>query len=461
MAILTEPQLSLEQIRQLLIIERVFGIISFLSQLSIFICYGLFKPLRTMPNTLLMLCSTTSLVFSVVVMIGYNGILAGEKSGLCQAQAMLSQWAMPSSAWWSLAMAINVLLVFLPKYRPRYTKRWYFLHLFICSGVQLLIALFLPFAGYDLWKSNHTKSFFYGPANVWCWITVDWVLFRLVNYIQVWFCFVTSLLIYIVIGIYVFRERNKLKQLCGDLDSNLRRNAPDHTAARAELSNIRTSTYNTITDNNHESQRRSPLHSTLPVLAHPINTGKLCCPPKTQPPSTISPSSTNNSGSIDSVPILSSLPPFPPQASIEILDTRPERPQNPDKPTLRSHRTAPKTFTSFLDRFGIEDPVKRAYLRSSALYSITLFITYLPSSINRFIQIQLRGPSPAFYGLNTAQAVAIPLGGIMNAVIFFTLSWPTFKNSVRDAMAGRGHSHHQQRDPVIELGGRGAEPRDG
>lgn len=50
---------------------------------------------------------------------------------------------MQSDPWWSLAMAINVLLVFYFRASPNSFQRWWWLYCIICYGGPMMIALIL------------------------------------------------------------------------------------------------------------------------------------------------------------------------------------------------------------------------------------------------------------------------------------------------------------------------------
>lgn len=71
------------------------------------------------------------------------------------------------------------------------------------------------------------------------------------------------------------------------------------------------------------------------------------------------------------------------------------------------------------NKFVIDDPIKRAYLRTSFLFALSVLVTWIPSSLNR-IHSWLVGTSP--YEYHVATAAVLPLQGLWNAVIFFVTS---------------------------------------
>ncbi len=90
--------------------------------------------------------------------------------------------------------------------------------------------------------------------------------------------------------------------------------------------------------------------------------------------------------------------------------------------------------TAVIDRFTVVDPVKRAYLRTSILFCISVLVTWIPSSINR-IHSLVTNDSP--FGYNVATACVLPLQGVWNGLIFFITSWKVFKECVKDLRTPR------------------------
>lgn len=70
-------------------VERFGASISLVGVVLIFIAYYLFKRVRTIPNTFIFFASIANVGASIACLIGYAGILAGDESALCQAQAFL------------------------------------------------------------------------------------------------------------------------------------------------------------------------------------------------------------------------------------------------------------------------------------------------------------------------------------------------------------------------------------
>ena len=90
----------------------------------------------------------------------------------------------------------------------------------------------------------------------------------------------------------------------------------------------------------------------------------------------------------------------------------------------RSGRSGVGRVRNVANKFAVADHIKRAYLRTSFLFALSVLVTWIPSSMNR-IHSWLTGESPFEY--HVATAAVLPLQGLWNAVIFFVTS----KNALR------------------------------
>jgi hypothetical protein len=69
--------------------ERAGAGLSMIGVIFIILAFFAFKRLRTVPNTFILCASIANIGASVACLIGYAGIIAGEYTALCQAQAFL------------------------------------------------------------------------------------------------------------------------------------------------------------------------------------------------------------------------------------------------------------------------------------------------------------------------------------------------------------------------------------
>ncbi|KAF5989499.1 hypothetical protein FBULB1_878 [Fusarium bulbicola] len=85
-------------------------------------------------------------------------------------------------------------------------------------------------------------------------------------------------------------------------------------------------------------------------------------------------------------------------------------------------------------KFWLRDPVKRAYLFTTFMFTLSVLVTWVPASITR-IQSLLNGDVP--YSYQVAIAAVMPLQGLWNALIFFTTSRNVLKNVIREKWGQR------------------------
>jgi len=160
-----DASLTNRQISILIAIERTgagFSMAAIVITLVTFVC---FKKMRTMPNLFLVFASLANAGASIASMIGYDGLIRGENSSLCQAQAFLMQWYvgppreaashaslltvhawcrfMQSDPWWSFAMAVNVYLVFFHNADPSSFRKYLWVYCLVCFGGPMVPAIIL------------------------------------------------------------------------------------------------------------------------------------------------------------------------------------------------------------------------------------------------------------------------------------------------------------------------------
>ncbi|RFU74961.1 g coupled receptor like [Trichoderma arundinaceum] len=103
----------------------------------------------------------------------------------------------------------------------------------------------------------------------------------------------------------------------------------------------------------------------------------------------------------------------------------------PPQPPL--HRRLISATRAFGGKFRISDPIKRAYLRTSFLFALSVLVTWIPSSLNR-IHSWINKESP--YDFHVATAAVLPLQGLWNAIIFFVTSWHGLKAWAQETLNG-------------------------
>ncbi|KAK0715953.1 hypothetical protein B0H67DRAFT_255128 [Lasiosphaeris hirsuta] len=435
------------QIRTLVILERLGGSLSLFCVLLIFISYFLFPRLRTVPNTFIVFASVANAGAAVACIIAYDGILRGQTSPLCQVQGFLFEMFLQSDTWWSLAMAVNVLLVFVKGANPRTIRKWGWLYCLICYGGPFGIALAC------LLVTDSGKTLIYGNAGTWCWISDDWNSSRIYSsYMLVWLCILASLTIYIGIGAYIFRTRSNLRQVSGS-GSHVR-GTFEHPALNESVPERVSPSYSchpSVHSILTQRQRSAISMSDWPLS--PGSGGVLFGPSFADFLTEGYLTSHSRQASSASAPFLTSS--YVTRPNHAHSPTRSPDPSNGHSryPSSNSGGLTPFLLASTpghspsptpikrsfsgrgsLKRFALEDPVKRAYLRTATLFALSVLVTWVPTSIHRVHGV-IYGTSP--YGYHLATAALLPLQGVWNAIIFFTTSWTVLRESVADASLPR------------------------
>ncbi|KAH7275186.1 hypothetical protein FSOLCH5_006075 [Fusarium solani] len=389
--------LTAGQTQALVLMERMGGSISLVAVVLIFIAYALVPRVRNVQNTFIVFASIANVGASIASVIAMDGLELGVASPLCQAQSFLFHMFMQSDPWWSLAMAFNVFLVFFFRTSPDAFRRWWWLYCLICYGGPFIIALSL------LLVRSPGRGLVYGQATIWCWVNQDWENIRIYTYYMlIWVCIVGSLIFYFMVGYHVFHSRNQLKSF----SASKSREAGVYEQPRVDFLSVpQDCFYGTIVT---EVQ---VVHSTASTSALP-----------NEPRPAHMQQSTPHV-SFDELP-----PPIQTAPSQYFSTvTSPAGNHHPQRSPLRRITSA---TNKTVNKFVVEDPIKRAYLRTSFLFALSVLVTWIPSSLNR-IHSWLVGTSP--YEYHVATAAVLPLQGLWNAVIFFVTSWRPLREWIRGA----------------------------
>ncbi len=78
-----------EQVRVLVQLERIGGIISLVAVTFIFIAFTFFPKVRNVQNTFIAFASVSNVGASIASIIAFDGLREGTSSSLCRAQSFL------------------------------------------------------------------------------------------------------------------------------------------------------------------------------------------------------------------------------------------------------------------------------------------------------------------------------------------------------------------------------------
>ncbi|KAL2262222.1 hypothetical protein VTK26DRAFT_2103 [Humicola hyalothermophila] len=392
-------------------IERFGASISLVGVCLIFLAYGLFTRVRTVPNTFILFASIANVGASIACLIGYAGIMAGDSSALCQAQGFLLEMFMQSDPWWSFAMAVNVYMVFFMTYHPHNFHRHLWLYCLVCFGVPAIPACICLF-----YAPNGRRI--YGNATLWCWIDDSYNELRIFTYyLPIWACIVLSAFIYMAVGYHVFHQRNQLRNLTLSNQAKDANTDNREYAAEKGLPAI----YGTVTTDirivAESSGSQTPPSTSVASIEPVLNRAPL--------PTLHSWGSPDDD--VETIPPAGG-PQAKPFTTISTISSKPREAKEQGNALIRAWRR-------FMSKLHHLDPIKLAYLRTSFVFAISILVTWAPSSINRVYS--LVHPDRTSYALNLASAIVLPLQGVWNAVIFAATSWNTLTEETYDLLSGR------------------------
>ncbi|GIK05462.1 hypothetical protein Aspvir_009573 [Aspergillus viridinutans] len=192
------------QIRTLTTVERVASILSILGVITIIGTFAFSRHFRNPMHRLIFINAFYNLFDFIATMIATSGPAAGNSSPLCQFQGFCLQMFPMADVLWTLAMACDVFLVVYYQFNVQALRKleiWYIAIITSIVSIPAIIFLFIH---------SPDKGPMYGGVTLWCSISPNWVVFRIVFYYgPIWFLILSVLLFYILVGIKVIKLRHQ------------------------------------------------------------------------------------------------------------------------------------------------------------------------------------------------------------------------------------------------------------
>ncbi|KAF9870812.1 G-protein coupled receptor [Colletotrichum karsti] len=303
----------------------------------------------------------------------------------CQLQAFLIQMFMPADAFWTLTMAINVYLTFYFKFDAERLRKMEIPYLICCYGIPFVPALTYVFV------TNGKGQRVYGNATLWCWVTPDWEIWRILTfYGPVWIAILITFFIYIRAGREIYQKRKQLR----DFSSS----DPDQL----------NSFHDALT-----SMKTTEVYVTSETID--------------QPSGSIGMASMTRRGS-EAGP----KPRIPDAAySVSISANRYDRHDAqveaalPAEPVAAEAVTNQRPMNSARRRNYELNNAAWSYTKCSILFFTVILITWVPSSANRVYSVIHAKESST--PLAFMSAFVLPLQGFWNALIYVVTSWKACK----------------------------------
>ncbi|KAF5252012.1 hypothetical protein FANTH_2966 [Fusarium anthophilum] len=284
---------------------------------------------------------------------------------------------MQSDAWWSLGMSVNTFRIVFFQSNPHTFNKW--LYSLICFGGPFISGFTLFFI------STPARGPVYGATITWCWIRESWVSIRLfTSYLFVWICIATSIALNTAVGFRLFRARNQAR---GILNSRIQTTVTDHQTVQ------QTSVKWQYISADQQQVTKTNTHSDVQGAKDMLGTA------------------VSNSQKLASK-----------ATAVEPISAS------------KKQQSSSSATGSTKSKFWLRDPVKRAYLFTTFMFTLSVLVTWVPASITR-IQSLLNGDVP--YSYQVAIAAVMPLQGLWNALIFFTTSRNVLNNVIRENLAQR------------------------
>ncbi|KKA27875.1 hypothetical protein TD95_004127 [Thielaviopsis punctulata] len=427
MAYIAPHTMSESQLESLVIIERVCSSLSLAGCLMTIVTFASSEKFRKPINRLVLYATFGNMATNVATLMSRT-YTENPNSGQCQFQGFLIQMFMPADAYWTLAMAVNVHLTFYHHFDTHKLRRMELPYIIICYGVPFIPALVLLL----LRKQDGTRP--YGNATLWCWITPDWGIYRIVTfYVPVWTASILTIAIYCRAGKKIFKIRKQLRHFHS---SNPETDPGTTTIKTTEVTMMSES--RTILDLPARVQLQeyriappteysvsvsatpaSPLAESS-TAAHPVQTTPEPAPPVAT--SSTPPSGHRHHLHMPHLPHHMHLPYLPHISQLTHIMPIESHAQ----PRARRQSAAERRQSHAINRAAW------SYTKCAMLFFSTMLITWIPSSANRIYSYTHDERSSAV--LQYMSAFVLPLQGFWNFAVYAVFSWDAFKDMGRAAL---------------------------
>ncbi|CRG86099.1 hypothetical protein PISL3812_03102 [Talaromyces islandicus] len=196
--------LSDEQSNTIAKVGRASSALSILGVATIILTFSFSKNFRNPMHRLMFINSFYNLFDFIATMISVSGPDAGDASALCRFQAFSLQMFPIADVFWTLVMAYDVFLIVFYRYDAEDLRRLEIKFIVIITTLVFVPAFVFLFIG------TPEKGPLYGSEAIWCSISPEWMLFRIVFYYgPVWLLIFFAMILYCLVGFQVFKLRRK------------------------------------------------------------------------------------------------------------------------------------------------------------------------------------------------------------------------------------------------------------
>ncbi|KAK0635688.1 hypothetical protein B0T17DRAFT_485101 [Bombardia bombarda] len=374
------------------LIERTCSVFSLLGCVFIIGTFCFCKAFHKPINRLVFYASFGNLMTNVATLMARTFVSNAGSAG-CQFQAFLIQMFMPADAFWTLAMAVNVYLTFYFKYDARRLRKMELPYLIACYGVPFIIAFSFIFI------SSPTKGHMYGNANLWCWVSHEWHIFRIATfYAPVWIVILITFFIYIRAGNEIYKKHKQLREFSYSFHE------PEPLPAMDDAFSSRKTTEVRVTS---EVVGKSDLDlSVLDGVSGPRHGSSSSAAPQTPNAAAYSVTISSSKQAAAAADALAAA-----GHDMESYgDTRATT-------AMATATTAPQPPRAAYEA----NSATWSYTKCSLLFFTAMLVTWLPSSANRVYSVV--HTNKASMPLEYMSAFVLPLQGFWNAIIYIVTSW--------------------------------------
>ncbi|KAH8900582.1 putative cAMP receptor [Thozetella sp. PMI_491] len=220
------------ELRNIEIAGRCASALSIVGIVTIITTFSFSSNFRNPIHRLIFINAFYNLLDVVATVISVSGPKSGNYSALCQFQGFLMQMFPVADVLWTLAMAIDVFLIVFRQYDAEALRKLELKYITVITSVTFIPALVFLFI------RTPDKGPMYGSVTLWCAMSPNWVLFRIIfYYVPIWYVplpaagtatqcslclsnhrtfILITMVLYCLVGVEIFKRRRDFDALGSD-----------------------------------------------------------------------------------------------------------------------------------------------------------------------------------------------------------------------------------------------------
>ncbi|KAJ3086142.1 hypothetical protein HK102_013472, partial [Quaeritorhiza haematococci] len=180
--------------------------------------------LRTHSNRLVFYMSVADLFGSIFLFLAKWPMTLWQNEFLCTVQGAFVQVFVTSAMFWTAIISAQCLMAIMQQKPVQSFRHLEPIYHALAWGLPTLMVVIM----YGVSFRNPERGPIFGDATLWCWISGNWNIYRLIFfYIPLWLIFIFNLFVYVYVGKTVWLSTKRIRQTATQASHGLNPDIPN------------------------------------------------------------------------------------------------------------------------------------------------------------------------------------------------------------------------------------------